>query len=812
MPFGRCTSMRGFPRSCVLATGLVLLLAVSVVHADERAIPLTLKVEIPPAYALGAVHGPMGLPHPDPFVLVPPMIFWTNFFRFNTLPNPGGGMRVRATEIIWHNVPLHGAEIFFRGPYACIATTVPPPGGVGLAVGFGAGGQRHIFAPSHPDITLGVVAAGYVAPAFVLGAAYASVGLHDPPPRCGGRGCVLRGQEVVPPNGSSAFGSAAVGINERDNAAAVSVTVRGITLADLTAAHIHQGGPGQNGPVIFDLGPPAMWQDLGGEGISRTIEGGFPAGVADALLAGRTYVQIHTVAFPAGEIRGQLRAAPLYSNSDDLADPYKITRTGNHCVTGGSATDLQTLLGLGTYGWGCQAASNNSVADDFMVPAGQSWLIDGIVLNLYQTGATTPTITSIDYAFLTADPLGQPPPVWTNVPVPADLTKVYKKRDIDNETAGCTRRLQRVFVPLAELYEAPAGQHWLAWRASGSGTSGPWQSPVVIQGAVKKPGANGMQSTNNGPYAMVIDGGTAQAQQDFVFELTGYVIGVPTAGACCYDNGVCLVVDIDQCGSLLGDANCDGVVDFADINAFVLALSNPDEFWATYPGCTIGNCDCNQDGVIDFNDINKFVEFISGGAPVGGTWLGPEATCADCGGCTVQCPPGARDEGEPCYTDTNGGCNSTPPVWNTIQCGDTICGTSWFDGSTRDTDWYLLNTTAPATFILTGQAEFDLQLLMVQDTGGDCVGYNYWYIWADACDTITLNSACLPPDTYYVWVGPQFTTPFGCTDGDYQYWATLQCVPCEPAPDPSPPAPGVIESGSAGIELGLLSNTVSKPE
>ncbi len=69
-----------------------------------------------------------------------------------------------------------------------------------------------------------------------------------------------------------------------------------------------------------------------------------------------------------------------------------------------------------------------------------------------------------------------------------------------------------------------------------------------------------------------------------------------------------------------------------------------------------------------------------------------------CTACTIECPPGARDEGEPCYTDTNGGCNSVPPVWNTIQCGDTICGTSWFDGSTRDTDWYLLNTTTPAVW------------------------------------------------------------------------------------------------------------------
>ena len=54
------------------------------------------------------------------------------------------------------------------------------------------------------------------------------------------------------------------------------------------------------------------------------------------------------------------------------------------------------------------------------------------------------------------------------------------------------------------------------------------------------------------------------------------------------------------------------------------------------------------------------------------------------------CPAGAVIEPEVCGDDTKGGCNSTPAVFTTINCGDTICGTGWFDGSTRDTDWYQL--------------------------------------------------------------------------------------------------------------------------
>ncbi len=56
-----------------------------------------------------------------------------------------------------------------------------------------------------------------------------------------------------------------------------------------------------------------------------------------------------------------------------------------------------------------------------------------------------------------------------------------------------------------------------------------------------------------------------------------------------------------------GDLNCDGVVDFDDINPFVLALSDPQAYQAAYPDCRLLNGDCNEDGVVDFDDINAFV-------------------------------------------------------------------------------------------------------------------------------------------------------------------------------------------------------------
>ena len=77
----------------------------------------------------------------------------------------------------------------------------------------------------------------------------------------------------------------------------------------------------------------------------------------------------------------------------------------------------------------------------------------------------------------------------------------------------------------------------------------------------------------------------------------------------------------------------------------------------------------------------------------------------------ASCPPSSQIEGEPrCvdgYVDTsNGGCNSTPPVFSVASC-HTICGetgTYFFDGQQHsDTDWYRI-TVGPGSFSYSGIA------------------------------------------------------------------------------------------------------------
>ena len=59
-----------------------------------------------------------------------------------------------------------------------------------------------------------------------------------------------------------------------------------------------------------------------------------------------------------------------------------------------------------------------------------------------------------------------------------------------------------------------------------------------------------------------------------------------------------------------GDLNCDGEVNFRDINPFVLALTRQAPYEAAFPNCHWLNADCNGDDAVTFGDINPLVAFL----------------------------------------------------------------------------------------------------------------------------------------------------------------------------------------------------------
>lgn len=58
------------------------------------------------------------------------------------------------------------------------------------------------------------------------------------------------------------------------------------------------------------------------------------------------------------------------------------------------------------------------------------------------------------------------------------------------------------------------------------------------------------------------------------------------------------------------DMNCDEHLDFFDIDPFILAVMDPTEWQAQFPGCNILNGDLNGDGLVNFFDIDGFLEAV----------------------------------------------------------------------------------------------------------------------------------------------------------------------------------------------------------
>ena len=100
------------------------------------------------------------------------------------------------------------------------------------------------------------------------------------------------------------------------------------SIENVTQAHIHCGAPGTAGPVVaflYPAGPPPVlisgsFSGVLSEGtitdaniIPRPDSAQCPGGVADfndlieKIGSGEAYVNVHTTAFPGGEIRGVIR-------------------------------------------------------------------------------------------------------------------------------------------------------------------------------------------------------------------------------------------------------------------------------------------------------------------------------------------------------------------------------------------------------------------------------------------------------------------------------------------------------------------------
>jgi hypothetical protein len=109
----------------------------------------------------------------------------------------------------------------------------------------------------------------------------------------------LKASNEVPPGDSKGSGSVDVTYDTASKNLSWKGTYSGLT-GPATAAHFHAGAPGKNGGVVVPIfaGPTAKSPFEG----SKTLTDAQAA----ELMKGDWYVNVHTAANKAGEIRGQV--------------------------------------------------------------------------------------------------------------------------------------------------------------------------------------------------------------------------------------------------------------------------------------------------------------------------------------------------------------------------------------------------------------------------------------------------------------------------------------------------------------------------
>lgn len=184
----------------------------------------------------------------------------------------------------------------------------------------------------------------------------------------------------------------------------------------------------------------------------------------------------------------------------------------------------------GTYGWGVQFTAGNKIADDFVVPAGETWSVSSITVFGYQTGSgPSPTLNGVYLAIYDDVPTtgtlvyGD---FTTNVFTSAAFTNCY--RVLSGQSGNNQRPIMAATCNLSGL-TLTAGDYWLVFQLAGTGSSGPWANPVTITGQVTT--GNGMQYTTSGWAAMLDSSSGGVKGAPFIIEGTTTALERATWGS-----------------------------------------------------------------------------------------------------------------------------------------------------------------------------------------------------------------------------------------------------------------------------------------
>ncbi len=144
----------------------------------------------------------------------------------------------------------------------------------------------------------------------------------------------MLGKNEVPAATSNGYGLALLTFDDVTRELKYEVRMFGLSLDQVTASHIHRAPAGVAGPPIFTLASAPFATTSGSVTLSE-------ADLAD-LKAGNLYVNIHSVANPAGFARAQLALPGAAPSAPSTGNTAALASDANHAVWAGAG-----LLALG---------------------------------------------------------------------------------------------------------------------------------------------------------------------------------------------------------------------------------------------------------------------------------------------------------------------------------------------------------------------------------------------------------------------------------------------------------------------------------
>lgn len=252
----------------------------------------------------------------------------------------------------------------------------------------------------------------------------------------------------------------------------------------------------------------------------------------------------------------------------------------------------------------------------------------------------------------------------------------------------------------------------------------------------------------------------------------------PTLGACCFGATCQELTEADcllQGGRFLGehlgcppcpfppaDANCDGVVNGDDIDAYFDCLFNG---ICPHPNCpSLCTIDFNCDLSINFFDLEyafQCFEYQCG------------ELCGHCGEPECGLPPCPGTQGtELCGQHIDDGCDDPSFQFGAIACGETVCGNYFAQDGEVDSDWYEFTLTQATGVTWTVQAGSPARVRLLRVNNCAPQDITIFSEFTSTTCGIIHAAAYLTPGTYVAYIAPPVNTGIPCTP----YIGTLSCT------------------------------------